>query len=158
MAEAIFHDRLAEDGRNLVNALFSLWEFAPLRDPIMAGLAALDATVEDLRFPVDARGRMTASLAHAGGRETAFEALPDAVMAWLLRGAMLCAVSPAPLLVLDAAEDGLPAALTGPLAAMLRGAATRTQVVLTGVSPALDARLTEAFAGGDAPRLARREV
>lgn len=158
-AERVFHDRLAEDGRNLVNALYSLWDFEPLRAPVLAGLRALDPTVESLTFPVTGDGRLSVALAHEGGRVTGFEAMGDEAVAWLLRGAMLCGVSPAPLLVIDAVEDGLPEALRGPLAVMLRAGAARAQVVLTGVSPSLDAALAEVFGGAEhGPRLVRSEV
>ncbi len=152
------HDRLTADGRNLVSTLYGLWNIEQVRSPVMAGLRVLDASVEDLGFPTDAEGyRMSLTLKHEGGRVTEFAAMTDATVAWLLRGAMLCAVWLAPLLIIDAVEEGLPAELTGPLAAMLRGAAKRTQVVLTGASEGLDAALTEAFAG-DGPTLVRTVV
>jgi hypothetical protein len=158
-AERVFHDRLSEDGRNLVNALYSLWDFEPLRAPVLAGLRALDPTVTGLTFPAVGEEGITVALSHEGGGATALAAMSDEAVAWLLRGAMLCAVSPAPLLVLDAVEEGLPAVLIAPLAAMLRAGSARAQVVLLGVSEALDAALTEAFEGaGDGPRLARIEV
>ena len=102
---------------------------------------------------------LTVALSHEDGRATELAAMSDEAVAWLLRGAMLCAVSPAPLLVLDAAEEGIPQGLIAPLAAMLRSASERVQVVLTGASEALDAALTEAFAGApEGPRLVRLEV
>lgn len=157
-AERVQHDRLAEDGRNLVNALYSLWDFEALRAPVLAGLRVLDESVEALGFPADADAeRMSVVLKHEGGRETGLAAMTDETVAWLLRGAMLCAVWPAPLLIVDAVDEGLPAGLAGPLAAMLRVAAGRTQVVLRGVSEGLDAALTEAFAG-PGPTLVRSEV
>ncbi len=152
------HDRLTADGRNLVSTLYGLWGIEQVRSPVLAGLRVLDASVEDLAFPTDADGhRMTVALKHEGGRTTELAAMTDATVGWLLRGAMLCGVWLAPLLIIDAVEEGLPAELTGPLAAMLRGAAKRTQVVLTGVSEALDAALVEAFAG-DGPKLVRTVV
>ena len=158
-AERVFHDRLSEDGRNLVNALYSLWDFEALRAPVLAGLRALDPTVTGLSFPLVGEQGLTVALSHEDGRATELAAMSDEAVAWLLRGAMLCAVSPAPLLVLDAAEEGIPQGLIAPLAAMLRSASERVQVVLTGASEALDAALTEAFAGApEGPRLVRLEV
>lgn len=158
-AERVFHDRLSADGRNLANALYSLWDIEALRAPVLAGLRALDPTVEGLSFPaVDERG-MTVALVHADGRVTPLAAMGDEAVAWLLRGAMLCGVSPAPLLVIDAAQADLPEALLGLLAAMIRAGAARAQVVLTGVAPALDAALDAAFGPeADGPRLVRSEV
>ncbi len=153
-----YHDRLTADGRNLVNTLYSLWGIEQVKTPVLAGLRVLDATVEDLGFPAEPDGsRMSLTLKHEGGRVTELAAMTDATVAWLLRGAMLCGVWLAPLLIIDAVEEGLPTELTGPLAAMLHGAAKRTQVVLTGVSEALDAALTEAFVG-DGPTLVRTVV
>lgn len=157
VAERVFHDRLSADGRNLANALFSLWDFDALRAPVVAGLAALDPTVAGLSFPTLDDDKLGLALAHADGRATPLAAMSDAAVAWLLRGAMLCAVVPAPLLIIDAPQADLPDALLAPLAAMVRAGAGRAQVVLTGVSPALDAALGEAFAG-EGPRLVRSEV
>lgn len=157
-AEPTVHDRLSADGRNLASALLSTWEFERLRAPVIAGLRALDPTVEGLTFPVSGHGRLDVALSHEGGRATGLAAMDDATVAWLLRGAMLCAVSPAPLLVIDEPQADLPDALMAPLAAMVRAGAARAQVVLTGVSPALDAALTEAFADDAGPRLVRTAV
>ena len=157
-AEPVFHDRLSADGRNLANALYSLWDFEPLRAPVLAGLRTLDPTVAGLSFPVSGEGRLGVALTYEGDRTTDLAAMDDATVAWLLRGAMLCGVSPAPLLVIEAPQADLPDALLGPLAAMLRAGATRAQVALLGVSPALDAALTAAFAGvDDGPKLVRSE-
>lgn len=171
-AERMFHDGLAPDGRNLANALYSLWDFDALRGAVMAGLRVIDASVEGVAFPMEATAggeRMTVALTHEGGRTTGLTAMDDGAVQWLLRGAMLCGVQPAPVLIADAVEDGLPEGLTGALAAMLRVAAGRTQVVLAGgVSAGLDAALTEAFAVSSAtvaeagteagPTLVRSEV
>jgi hypothetical protein len=157
-AEPVFHDRLSADGRNLVNALYSLWDFDALRAPVLDGLRALDPTVEGLTFPRPGDDRLDVALAHADGRATPLAAMSDAAVAWLLRGAMLCATVPAPLLLVDAPQADLPEAMMAPLAAMVRAGARRAQVVLTGVSPALDAALGEAFAGDEGPRLVRSEV
>ena len=158
VAQPVFHDRLSADGRNLVNALYSLWDFETLRAPILVGLWTLDPTVANLRFTVSEDGKLSVALAHEGDRTTDLATMDDATVAWLLRGAMLCAVTPAPLLIIEVPQADIPDALLGALAAMLCVGATRTQVALLGVSPALDVALTAAFAGmDDGPKLVRSE-
>jgi hypothetical protein len=85
VAERVFHDRLSADGRNLANALFSLWDFDDLRAPVLAGLRALDPTVEAVTFPTLDDDKLGVALAHADGRATPLAAMSDAAVAWLLR-------------------------------------------------------------------------
>ena len=136
---------LASDGSDLAAALATIREQGDAR----ALADAVDAALPGSRVEIADRGGRFALLLHQPGLQRPLEAeeLSDGTLRYLVWVAALMSTRPAAFLALNEPETSLHPSVIEPLAALLRTAASSSQLVVVSHSAPLVAALEEAGAG-----------
>ena len=141
--ERWFHGRLAEDGCNLINVLYNIHDWYAARDTFARALRSVIPGFDRWIFPPVGEMEVGLALRTRDGVTTSLSELPDPVLRAVLVFAALASPEPPQVTWLDSPEKSLPAWSIPALAELAREAAGKTQVVISGASPALGRRLRE---------------
>ena len=121
-------DFLEDGGENLALVLSNIRN--KVKKELIRSLKELYAGIEDLGFTIDG-GTVQMFVEESGGRQIPATRLSDGTLRYLCLLAILLHPEPPPLIVIEEPELGLHPDIIAHLAELLRGAALRTQVIVT---------------------------
>ncbi len=121
-------DFLEDGGENLALVLSKIRN--KVKNDLIRSLKELYEGIEDLGFTING-GTVQMFVEESGGRQIPATRLSDGTLRYLCLLAILLHPDPPPLIVIEEPELGLHPDIIGHLAELLRGAALRTQVIVT---------------------------